>query len=299
MPKADESTTWTHTAHGLTITGRFYAQSGALNPSSGLPRPVLHFLHGNGFCAHTYWPLLAKLQAHYDLCLTDLPGHGASPIPEQYPSWRQCAAAVLSAIQTQSQYWGDRPIYALGHSMGGVMTLLMASMDVQRFTKVLLLDPVWFTRPMLLVLGAVGRLGQSHRMNYVRAALRRRAHWPSQTAALEALRERGIYRGWEMGALEGFVTHNVNAEGRLITPPKLEAWYFSRPYTAGMWSALPKLTTPTKAIYGDATYPFVSVGLSRAAKMNAQLLVEETAGGHCFMLQDSTRSAAMVKAWLC
>lgn len=314
--------------HCVEITGTFYDNPG---------KPVLHFLHGNGFCAHTYWPLLEKLSAHFALCLTDLPGHGASAVPQRFPTWRDCADAVLQAVQAeQKKHWGDRPVYALAHSMGGVMTTVAASQAGQinqaglanqasqanqapaLFKKIVLLDPVWFPRRLLIMLCVFGRLKQSHRLGFVKQALRRRSTWASQADAVAALQGRGIYKGWEAGALANFVEHNTkpvapsaetdtnnsadkyankSAEGdavALITPPTLEAWYFSRPYTAGLWSALAQLQTPVHAIYGDATYPFVAKGLHRAAAKNAYFTCQQTAGGHCFMLQDSAATAELV-----
>jgi pimeloyl-ACP methyl ester carboxylesterase len=44
-------------------------------------RPLIHFLHGNGFCGGVYWPFLRGLLPDYALFCHDLEGHGASLAP--------------------------------------------------------------------------------------------------------------------------------------------------------------------------------------------------------------------------
>ena len=61
---------WSHPAReGFTLRGWHSVPSG---------KPLLHVLHGNGFCARMYEPMLKPLSAHFDLWLSDVQGHGDS-----------------------------------------------------------------------------------------------------------------------------------------------------------------------------------------------------------------------------
>ncbi|NUL20695.1 alpha/beta hydrolase, partial [Agrobacterium tumefaciens] len=61
---------WSHsTSAGFTLRGWHGQPSG---------KPLLHFLHGNGFCGRTYTPLLQALAEDFDLWLCDIQGHGDS-----------------------------------------------------------------------------------------------------------------------------------------------------------------------------------------------------------------------------
>ena len=61
---------WAHRGSaGFTLRGWHSRPSG---------KPVLHFLHGNGFCTRTYEPMLGLLAEQFDLWLCDLQGHGQS-----------------------------------------------------------------------------------------------------------------------------------------------------------------------------------------------------------------------------
>lgn len=287
---------WQHTHQDLTVSGWWF--EGADVGDSSQPKPVLHFLHGNGFCSATYWPLLQRLRDRFAICMTDLPGHGDSPVPEKFPPWTACIRTLISAIEhNQTTSWGDRPVFALAHSMGGIMTTVIASQRPNLFQAGLLLDPVWITKPLLGLMTVMAMTKQSHRLPHVKAALNRRNQWDDRQAVVESLRERGAYKGWESGALENFVAHNVNDAGQLRMPLTLEAHYFATPQTAGVWAAAKKIQIPMLAIYGDATYSFVGESLAQVARKNSHFTIQQVTGSHCFMLQDSAKAAAMVLEW--
>ncbi|WP_199856223.1 alpha/beta fold hydrolase [Diaphorobacter sp. J5-51] len=62
---------WSHRlGNGHTLRGHH-------SPPSG--RPVIHFLHGNGYCGLTYAPMLERLSERFDLFLSDVRVLVASP----------------------------------------------------------------------------------------------------------------------------------------------------------------------------------------------------------------------------
>ena len=108
----------------------------------------LHFLHGNGFCGLTLAPLAEEItDGSHPLLFTDLPGHGASGGPDvnAQPDWNDMADRVANSIAARI----DRPVTGIGHSMGGVVTLLAAARYPDLFSRVVLLDPVLFSREVI------------------------------------------------------------------------------------------------------------------------------------------------------
>ena len=62
---------WSHASSaGFTLRGWH-------SPASG--KPVLHFLHGNGYCGRVYQPLLEHLAEDFDLWLCDVQVGTAAP----------------------------------------------------------------------------------------------------------------------------------------------------------------------------------------------------------------------------
>ena len=120
---------------------------GEHSPPSG--KPVLHFLHGNGYCGRAYWPMLQALQADFDLLLSDVQGHGDSDHGGRFVGWNRTARLALEAWHQLAPRFGPAPHFAVGHSFGGVMTALMLAREPAAFRRAVLLDPVLFSPVMI------------------------------------------------------------------------------------------------------------------------------------------------------
>ena len=276
---------------GFTLRGWFSEPTG---------KPLLHFLHGNGFCGLTYWPMLALLEEHFDLWISDVQGHGGSDSGERFVGWNESARLAEKAFRAHRLFW-DVPRYALGHSFGGVVSALMASQTPKLFSRLVMLDPVLFTPKILWLKQLLNAVGQKNRLPMVQAALKRRAHWPSADEAYQALRGRGIYRGWQPEAHQAFIQSALktlpDGSVELKCPPWLEAQIFASS-PEKLWPSLQKIHVPTKVLYGDKTYPFVEQAALRFQAKNAFVELQKCQGGHCFMQEDPAYTAQEIVRFL-
>jgi pimeloyl-ACP methyl ester carboxylesterase len=81
---------------------------------------LLLLLHGLGADADVWDPLLPHVADRWRWAAVDLPGHGGSaPLPRY--SFGALAAAVAPVVAP------DEPVVVLGHSLGGVVALALAS----------------------------------------------------------------------------------------------------------------------------------------------------------------------------
>lgn len=284
---------WTHpTREGFTLRGWH-------SPPSG--KPLLHFIHGNGFCGRAYTPLLRALAPHFDLWLFDAQGHGESDHGGRFLGWNRNADLALQALEHQGQAFAAVPRHAVGHSFGGVLSALMVSKAEHPFERAVLLDPVLFSPTMLLGLALGEFTGLLPLTPLARQARRRRAHWPSRDEAREGLRGRGAYAGWADEALQAFVDHALQdaPEGgvRLKCLPSREAEVFSSGPDR-LWSQLGRVRTPTLVLHAQDTFPFVSESVVRWQAMNDAVQAIQVAGGHCFMQEHPTETAHRVTRYL-
>lgn len=244
-------------------------------------RPVdLVFVHANGFNARTCRSLLQPLSSALRIWAPDLRGHGATRLPaapESRRSWkdhRDDLIALLEAI-------GGPPVALAGHSMGGVSGLLAAAERPERVSRLLLLDPVVWPRPMVMAfnLPMAGRL--SRRFPIVLRTLKRRAVFDSREQALAAYRGRGAFKGWPDLMLADYL-----ADGLVETDKGLElacrpAWEASN-YAAQAhdpWRALARYPGSVRILKGE-TGSLCAVGPSAR---RAHVQVEAVAGGgHLF-----------------
>ncbi|NIE78529.1 alpha/beta hydrolase [Pantoea sp. Ap-967] len=267
-------------------------------PASG--KPLLHFLHGNGFCCLAYQPMLLGLGEHFDLWLCDVQGHGDSDHGGEFRGWNRTAELAVEAFEAGRHEYGDVPRYALGHSFGGVLTGLILARHPGLFQRAVLLDPVLFSRRMLGVMGAAALVGLHRKHGLARKAASRRSHWPDREAALTSLQGRGIFKGWSDAALQAYIEHALGDCGEgvvLKCRPSREVDIFSS-FPSRMWAQLASIAVPTRVLYGSRTYPFVPRSVVRLVALNAHVSARQMAGGHCFMQEDAAPSIAEVHAYL-
>lgn len=268
------------------------------SPPSG--RPLLHFLHGNGFCSLAYQPMLMLLGEHFDLWLSDVQGHGDSDHGGTFRGWNRSAELAVEAFEAGRSDYADVPRYAVGHSFGGVLTGLILAQQPHLFERAVLLDPVLFSRRMLGLMGAAALVGMHRRHGLARKAASRRKHWPDRDTALTSLRGRGIFKGWAEAALLAYVDHAIGDCGEgvvLKCRPSREVEIFSS-FPRRLWASLANIKTPTCVAFGAQTYPFVPVSGRRLATLNPNVRTQQMPGGHCFMQEDPEAAAEQVLGFL-
>lgn len=283
---------WTHDC------AEHFTLRGWRSPASG--KPLLHFLHGNGFCALAYQPMLELLATHFDLWLSDVQGHGDSDHGGTFVGWNRCAELALEAFTAGRGEYGEVPVFAVGHSFGGVLTALMLAREPGLFRGAVLLDPVVFSRSMIGVMGVASLFGMHRRHGLARKAATRRSFWPDRQTAHDSLQGRGTFKGWTEAALQAYVEHAIGDCGEgvvLKCRPSREVEIFSS-FPKRLWASLARIETPTLVLYGEQTFPFVPQSLTRWARLNASVEPRKVAGGHCFMQEHPQATVTQIEQWV-
>lgn len=286
-------TPWAHTSPDARLTLR-----GWHTPPSG--KPLLHFLHGNGFCSRVYEPMLEHLAPHFDLWLCDAQGHGDSDAGTQFLGWDRNAELALQALKAHEQLFGKVPRFAAGHSFGGVLTCLMLAQQPHRFARAVLLDPVLFNPGMARQLKVSSAIGLQRFNPLAKAALKRRTHWPSRADAASSLRGRGTYKGWTEAALQAFADHALRdtADGvALKCLPATEAAIFNSA-PRDLWKSLRHVKDPALVLHGKLSFPFIAPSVDRWHSINPLVESKTVEGGHCFMQESPKQAAEAVRAFL-
>lgn len=284
---------WSHdSSAGLTLRGTH-------SPPSG--KPVLHFVHGSGFCGRTYEPVLALLSQDFDLFLSDVQGHGDSDHNGRFHGWQRTAELCVEAWQAHAARFGQVALFALGHSFGGVISALMMARHPDLFRGATLLDPVLFPPAMMRLMALSDVVGLYSRNTLARRARKRRHQWPDREAAFSTLYGRGMFKGWLDGALWAYVNHGLkdNPDGsvELKCNPRLEAQIYGS-FPQRLWPTLKQVTTPTLVLYGMQTYPFLPQAVARWCAINPAITARRMEGGHCFMQEDPAACARQIHTFV-
>ena len=259
--------------------------------------PILHLLHGNGFASGVWRPLAESMPPLWTLMSSDLPGHGLTPvINASWPDWNDMADRLAQNVVSKA----GRPVVGIGHSMGGVITLLMAAKYPSLFKQIVLLDPVLFPSHMLIGQRVVYSTGLWGKLPLVKKTMERQSVWNDRQHMKESLRQKALYKDWHPSALDGFCetgSRDTDNGVELACLPSWEAKIFgSAP--AGLWAAIRSVSVPVHILVADHGFGFIPASVERAKRLNPHISSELFGGSHCFPMERPAETAAAIQAVL-
>ena len=260
-------------------------------------KPLIFFLHGNGFCGLTYLPMLKELLHDFDLLIMDLPGHGDSDVGWSFKPWNGSAHCAIEVLR--HFYPEDVPVYGVGHSYGGVITALMAAKDTKLFDKCMLLDPVIFSPLMVNSMKVIEFLGLLNKTKLAKTAKNRNQHWVTKEAAFEALKGKGGFKGWRDDALKAYVDYAIGDSKygvSLKCPAKIESKIYGS-HPRRLWDSLKRMESQCHILMANRSFPFIRQSVNQLDGLE-RYTYERIEGGHCFMQEDPDHAAGLVKKWL-
>lgn len=266
--------------------------------------PPLHIALANGFVPQTYLPMLRPFMTHYRvLCLPPraLWGAEAPPPTATHNDWAGLATDLLAGLR---QY-EVAPLVAIGHSFGGIASLLAALREPQRFRALVLLDPTILGQEFCAMLEQARQSGTEEEYPLVQKARRRRRHFASVEEAYERFRSRRLFAQWSDEAVWLYATYGTqpleDGSRQLTWPPEWEAYYFNTVYTR-IWEDVPKLRdlpVPLLIIAGAESDTFVPESVDRVRALVPNATYHSIAGhGHLFPQSAPQESAGLILDWL-
>lgn len=266
--------------------------------------PILHLAPANGFVPQTYLPMLRPFAQRFRI--VSLPpralwGDGLPPPVTPDTDWHTLADDLLAGLDA----YGLEDIVALGHSFGGIASMLALLKEPQRFRALILLDPTILTPDILGMLGQARQLGMTDQIPLVQGALRRRRHFASVDEAFDLFRSRKLFADWPDESLRLYAQYGTMPDpqgaGRVLTwAAEWEAYYFATGYLQS-WDDLLRLNglLPTLVLAGAESDTFVPESAQRAATLMPDAQHESVPGhGHLFPLSAPHLSAERIAAWL-
>lgn len=263
--------------------------------------PTLHLSPANGFPPQTYRPLLRRLRRHHCVCLPPRALWGDQAPPAEYRDWGTDAADLLAGLAAHQL----RDVVALGHSLGGIVSMLALLKTPSRFKALIMLDP-----PILLpeVLKAIGDAWDGDAVDHlplVQGARRRRQIFASREDAFDRFRQKPVFADWSDEALWLYVRHGIvrcqdSGDFKLVWNTDWEAHYFATVYPH-IWEALPKLAgaPPVLLVRGGESDTLVDEAYERAMSLAPTLEgIEMDGQGHLFPQAAPEETARLIDEWL-
>ncbi len=263
--------------------------------------PTLHIMPANGFPPQTYLPLLRPLKDWRAFCLPPRPLWGDELPPAGFRSWSADADDLLAGLARHDL----RDVLAVGHSLGGIVSLLALLKSPGTFKALIMLDPVILPRAVLDMLGRAWDEGAVEDFPLVSAALRRRPCFESRDEAFQRFREKSVFADWDEATLRLYVEHGLRRRAdeagfELSWSTAWEAHYFSTVYR-DIWRDLPKLNglAPTLIIRAGHSHTFPEAAYAEARMLLPEVDFYEMAGqGHLFPQAAPRETARIIAEWL-
>lgn len=264
--------------------------------------PVIHLAVANGFPPQTYRPLLAPFaDAYRVVCLPPRalwPQTG--PPPAQPGSWRELADDLLAGLRAHNL----EGVIAVGHSFGGVASLLAVLDEPERFRALILLDPTILPPHVMDAVRAVREQGGELRLPLVEGALKRRRRFANAEEAFAYWRGKPLFSDWSDSALwlytESMTRPAAGGDLELTWSPAWEAYYYQSIY-ADTWRDLPRLDglLPVLIVGGETTDTFVAEARERAQALLPTARFVTIAGhGHLFPHSAPDETRRVIREWL-
>jgi pimeloyl-ACP methyl ester carboxylesterase len=260
--------------------------------------PVMYMAVANGFPPQTYAPLVQSFTAQYRVVglLPRALWPGEQP-PEILHNWRVVADDIIDALEQHDL----RNVIAIGHSMGGIASILAAVAHPERFRALILLDPTIISQSGMEYMEQMQADGSIRDFPLVQGALRRRKTWANVEEAYTYFKGKSLFAPWpdETVRLYAESGTKASAEGglELAWPPEWEAYYFSTFYTK-TWDELLKLKLPMLVIRGGDSEAFQAEPAEQMRALVPQMAYAEIPGhGHLFPQSAPDATRQVIADW--
>ncbi|MDI9233181.1 alpha/beta fold hydrolase [Limnohabitans lacus] len=261
-------------------------------------RARIVFSHGNSFPASTYGVMLDNLrQRGFEVAAIEKFGHDPQyPVTNNWPHLVQQLADFARAQQADGT-----PAFLVGHSLGGILSLMCAARHPELARGVVLIDSPVIGGWRATTLGLAKRTPLIGSLSPGRISQKRRNHWPSAEAALESFQHKKAFTKWDPQVLRDYIAHGTHDEGgqRVLS--------FEREVETAIYNSLPHkldsllkrhpLKCPAAFIGGTHSSEMRQAGIDLTHKVvKGRIMMLD--GSHLFPMEKPIATAAAIEASL-
>jgi pimeloyl-ACP methyl ester carboxylesterase len=250
-------------------------------------RPIIHFVHGNSFPAGTYRVFLDHLRRHYEIGALEMHAHNPRfPVTD---GWRNLVQELIEELRVR--YTG--PVILVGHSMGGILSLMTAKAHPELVRCVVLLDAPVVAGWRALLLRAAKMVKVDKRFGPARASEKRQNLWADPEGAYRHYKAKPMFDIWPEEVLRDYVTHGT------VPHPDGVTLRFTREIETRVYRTLPhhigrlvrRFPVPVGFIGGADSAECRMAGLEATRRLAGRHFCV-IPGGHLFPMESPAAGAA-------
>ncbi len=249
----------------------------------------IHFAHGNGFPSRCYAQLLSCLEHQLECSFIDKIGHtSAFPVSD---NWHYLVEEIILNVKEQTK----TPVIGIGHSMGGVLSLLAAIEQPDLFQAIILLDSPLINRIKSTIVHFSKRIGLIDHLTPAYRTRGRRCHWDTREDVVSYLKRRQLFKYFTEQCLNDYINYGLKHDDTgfsLRFCPEIEYQiYRTIPDNLHVYPA--KLNIPVFLIYGNQSKVIDSTDLKHMKKKFGVNCIK-TQGTHMFPMEHPEAVADLI-----
>lgn len=256
---------------------------------------TLFFAHANGFPSPSYAPFFEALQQD-DHTVDFIEKVGMNPKFPITNNW----AHLVDELEQEIESRHKQPVVGIGHSLGGMLSYLLARKRPDLYSHLILLDPPVINGWQNSLWWLSKKFGFSDRFTPAGASKNRRTTFDSREHAYEKLRHKRLFKDFTEDSFNAYIQHGLtetdNGQVTLAIDLETELKLF-RTAPDDLWRYRKPLHIPglyLTALQSEFVRQPFAERLSRTAGMEYRVLK----GGHLFPQEHPEETAGVVSEWL-
>ncbi len=246
----------------------------------------IQFAHPNGFPAKCFNHLFNSID-NADINYVNLMGHDRFKI---IGNLENLALELIDSIEKKF----TTPVIGIGHSTGGTLILIAASIKPELFEKVILIDPILYNPWKRRIIKAMKIIGLKNYIGPVKRTLKRKSFFQSLNNAKEHFKTKKLFQHFNKHCFSDYLKYGLKKRKNgfeLAFSKEIEAEIYRSTYTK-----LPKGISKLKGtlIYGNKSTLFKKSDVNWWKNSFPNFNTIAFDGGHLFPLEKPTQTAEMI-----
>lgn len=254
--------------------------------------PTLVFAHANGLPGGSYETFLAPFRQDFNVQYVDMLGH--SPQLPVNNGWSNLVDELEAFYQPFK-----KPVVGIGHSMGAVVTFILARRHPDWFSAVIMLDPPLANGwpGMLFRVGMA--LGLSDKLTPAGLSKHRRESWPNWEDVEAYFDRRGFFQRFDPRCLKDYLNAGIvpdSGQGftlKFKRDVEVAVFRSGPPGTMGK----PKLQVPGLLVSGETSEALFHKAAQRHCRHHG-MAHQFAPGSHMFPMEKPEQAHEIINAWL-
>lgn len=212
---------------------------------------MIHFAHANGFPPKTYQSLIDNLTPGYRVIAMQLRPLWPDSDYRNFSNWETAGDDLIHFLDQQ----GLKNVIGMGHSFGGIATVIAAHKRPDLFSKLVLIEPVVLPDWVYLMTKFLPKILLRKTNPIVKSTLVRTDKWESREVAFNHFRPKKLFADVGDKELLDYVNAGTKTENDgMVSLSYSKEWEaqvymtFSNP-----WGYITNLQTPYVALRGETS----------------------------------------------